>query len=254
MNAQALERLGAPARFAYGNAAIEALDLYRTDQSRAPIHIFLHGGTWRTGMAQNFAYIAEPFVQAGAHVVIPDFASVEMVADGLSELVRQVRDAVAWAYVHAAEFDGDRDRIFISGHSSGGHLAGAVLTTDWRGGHDLPADLVKGGLCISGMFDLRPVRLSWRNSYLNLTDASEQSLSPMRHIAQLTAPLVVAYGTEETPEFQRQSREFAAAVHAAGKTVELLTAPGYNHFEILSTLGNPYGILGRAALAQMGLV
>jgi len=250
MNEQAQARLPSPARVAYGSAAIETLDLYRAARSRAPIHVFLHGGTWRTRTAQDFAYVAEPLVHRGAHVLIPDFSPVDEVAEGL---VQQVRAAVAWAFAHADEFDGDRERIFVSGHSSGGHLAGAVLTTDWAGDYGLPGDLVKGGLCISGMFDLRPVRLSWRNSYLNLTDASERALSPIRHIAKLTAPVVIAYGSEETPEFQRQSREFAAAVQATGQSVELLTARGYNHFEILSTFANPFGFVGHAVLSQMGL-
>jgi arylformamidase len=81
----------------------------------------------------------------------------------------------------------------------------------------------------------------------------EQALSPQRHLDKLTAPVLVAYGTLESPEFQRQSREFAAAVKAAGKSVQLLVGDGYNHFEIIETLSNPYGLLGRAALEQMQL-
>jgi arylformamidase len=79
-------------------------------------------------------------------------------------------------------------------------------------------------------------------------------LSPQRHLERIRAPIVLLYGALETPEFQRQAREFAAALERAGKTVELILAPGYNHFEIAETLGNPYGPMGRAVLAQMGLV
>jgi arylformamidase len=128
-----------------------------------------------------------------------------------------------------------------------------ALTTDWRHDFDLPADIVKGGLCISGMYDLVPVRLSARSRYVAFDDATVAALSPIRHIDRLTAPLVVAYGTCETPEFQRQSREFAAAVETAGKQVRLLVGEHYNHFELPETLGNPYGLLGRAALELMGL-
>jgi arylformamidase len=136
----------------------------------------------------------------------------------------------------------------------GGHLAGVILTTDWRQDFNLPADTVKGGLCCSGMFDLKPVRLSARGKYINFTDEMEQALSPQRHLNKLSAPVIVAYGgTLESPEFQRQSRDFAAAVQAAGKPVQLLVGEGYNHFEIIETLSNPYGLLGRAVLEQMQL-
>jgi arylformamidase len=117
----------------------------------------------------------------------------------------------------------------------------------------LPADIIKGGMCISGMYDLTPVRLSARSNYVKFDDATVAALSPVRHLERLHAPLIVAYGTYETPEFQRQNREFVAAVKAAGKPVRLLVGENYNHFELPETLGNPYGLLGRAALNLIGL-
>jgi arylformamidase len=126
------------------------------------------------------------------------------------------------------------------------------MSTDWVA-EGLPAVPIRGGVLFSGMYDLKPVRLSVRSSYVSLTDASEAALSAQRHLARVNAPLVLAYGDQETPEFQRQTRDFAAALQAAGKPVELILAPGYNHFELMETLGSPYGYFGRAALAQMGL-
>jgi arylformamidase len=102
------------------------------------------------------------------------------------------------------------------------------------------------------MYDLTPVRLSARSNYVELDDAIVAALSPIRRLGRLHAPLIVAYGTCETPEFQRQNREFAAAVEAAGKPVQLLVGENYNHFELPETLGNPHGLLGRAALDLMG--
>ena len=125
--------------------------------------------------------------------------------------------------------------------------------SNWPRGFGLPANTIKGGMCISGMYDLAPVQLSARNRYVRFDDAMVAALSPIRHLDRLHAPLVVAYGTRETPEFQRQNREFAAAVEAAGKKVRLLVGEHYNHFELPETLGNPYGLLGRAALDLMGL-
>jgi len=246
-------RLGAPRRLSYGSSPIEALDIYATSKANAPIHIFIHGGAWRGGLAKDFGYPAELFVHAGAHYVVPDFINVVEANGNLMTMAEQVRRAVAWVYRNAQTFGGDPNRIYVSGHSSGGHLAGVVLTTDWRKEFDLAADLVKGGLCCSGLFDLKPVRLSFRSSYVKFTDETEQALSPQRHLDKLNTPLVLAYGSLETPEFQRQSRDFAAAAKAAGKPVQLLVAEGYNHFEISETLANPYGLLGRAVLAQMNL-
>lgn len=246
-------RLGAPRRYAYGPTPIEGLDVYMTKRPNAPINIFIHGGAWRGGLARNFADAAELFVHAGAHYVVPDFINVIEAGGNLMPMAEQVRRSVAWVRRNAQSFGGDPERIYVSGHSSGGHLAGVVLATDWRKDFDLPADTVKGGLCCSGMFDLKPVRLSARSSYVKFTDGMEQALSPQRHLDKLNAPVIVAHGTLETPEFQRQSRDFAAAVKAAGKSAQLLVGEGYNHFEMPETLANPYGLLGRAVLEQMKL-
>jgi len=254
MNRLARARLAPPVRYRYGAAAIEGIDVYRCTSAHAPIFTFIHGGTWRTGEAADYAYIAEPFVRAGAHAAIVDFSPVEEAEAGLTTVVDQVRRAVGWLYQNAARFDGDATQLYVAGHSSGGHLAGTVLTTNWRVDYALPPDVVRAGLCISGMFDLEPVRLSWRNRYLHLDDSAVAALSPQRHLAHLNAPLIVAYGTHETPEFQRQSRDFAQAVRAVGKPVELVVGESLNHFEIRGTLANPYGVAGFAALHQMGLI
>src|SRR5262249_34091759 len=136
--------------------------------------------------------------------------------------------------------------------ASGSHIGGCVVTHDWEKA-GLPRDILKGATLSSGMYDLKPVRLSKRSKYVKFTHKMEEALSAQRHLDKLHTPLILAHGTYETPEFQRQTRDFFAAVKAAGKAVELLVGEGYNHFEMLETLGNPYGLLGRAVLAQMRL-
>jgi len=247
------QRLGAPKRLSYGPTPIEGADLYAAKRPNAPVHVFIHGGAWRTGSAKDYAFQAEAFVQAGAHFVTLDFVNVIQTGGDLMPMADQVRRAVAWIYKNAASFDGDGNRIYISGHSSGGHLGGVVMVTDWEKDFGLPKDVVKGGLLCSGMYDLKPARLSARSSYVKFTDEMEHKLSSQRHLDQLNASVIVAYGTLETPEFQRQTRDFAAAVRAVGKPVQLLVADGYNHFEIIETIANPHGLLGRAALEQMKL-
>lgn len=242
-----------PERVAYGLSAIEKLDIYKTHKPSAPVNVYIHGGAWRNGAAKDFAFLAETFVNAGAHCVILDFVQVQDAGGSLMPMIQHIRSAVAWVYKNAASFGGDPNRLYITGHSSGAHLTGCTLVTDWQKDFGLPANIIKGGLLISGMYDLKPVRLSKRSEYVKFTDEIEQALSSQRHLDKLNAPIIVAYGTQETPEFQRQNREFAAAVKAAGKPVELIVGEGFNHFEMQETLGNPYGIAGRAALKLMGL-
>ena len=246
-------RLGAPKRLSYGATPIEGADLYPSKRPNAPVHVFIHGGAWRTGSAKGYAFQAETFVHAGAHFVTLDFQNVIETGGDLMPMADQVRRAVAWIYKNAASFGGDPNRVYVSGHSSGGHLGGVVLVTDWEKDFGLPKDVVKGGLLCSGIYDLKPARLSARSSYVKFTDEMEHKLSTQRHLDKLNTPVILAYGTLETPEFQRQTRDFAAAVQAAGKPVQLLVADGYNHFEIIETIANPHGLLGRAALEQMKL-
>jgi arylformamidase len=147
-------------------------------------------------------------------------------------LADQIHRAVAWVYENISRFGGNPSRLYLGGQSSGGHLAAVALTTDWKQDFGLPADIIKGGLCISGMYDLTPVRLSARNRYVAFTDATVAALTPIRHLERLHAPL---------------------AVEAHGKDVRLVVGEHYNHFELPETLGNPYGLLGRAALDMMRL-
>lgn len=246
-------RLGQPMRESYGPSTVEKLDIYPTKHANAPIFVFIHGGAWRGGHAKDYAFPAEMFVDSGAHYVALDFIAIKEAGGDLRVMAQQVRRGIAWVYRNAEKFGGDRERLYIGGHSSGGHLCGVALVTDWRKDFGLPEDMVKGGLCMSGMYDLKPVRLSKRSSYVKLTDEIEQAMSSQRHLDLLRAPLIVTHGTSETPEFQRQNRDFAAAVKARGKLVDLVEAPDFNHFEMAESLGNPYGPNGRAALALMKL-
>ena len=252
-NEVALALLGQPERLAYGPTPVETLDLYRTKTSNAPINVFIHGGGWRGRPSIDNAFLAEPFVKAGAHFITIDFIGIAEAKGSLFPIVEQARRAVAWVYRNAASFGGDPNRVYLSGHSSGGHVGGCVVTTDWAK-EGLPLDILKGALLGSGMYDLKAVRLSKRGNYVKFIDEMEQALSARRHIDKLHTPLILTHGTLETPEFQRQTREFYEAVKAAGKPVELRVGKGYNHYETQETLGNPYGFMGRAAFQQMKLV
>ena len=244
--------LGPPQRVAYGPSEYERLDIFSTAAANAPVNVFVHGGAWRRNKAADYALQAEPLVRAGAHVAIIDFINVEQAGGDLFPMYEQVRRALAWTWRNADGFGGNRERFYISAHSSGSHLAACVLARGWRE-ENLPQNFCKGALLLSGMYDLEPVRRSKRSAYVKFTDAMVETLSAQRHLDGLHTPLVLAYGSCETPEFQRQTRDFFAAVRGLDKPAELIVGEAYNHFELLETLANPYGLTGRALLRQMGL-
>ena len=246
-------RFGSPARYAYGEGPNEALDVYGGGGSGAPINIFIHGGAWRSGRAADYAFPAALFVDAGARFVVPDFDWVQDRNGDLLPIADQIRRAIAWTWLNAAQFGGDRESLYLSAHSSGAHMGCVALASDWTAA-GLPEDAIKGAILCSGMYDLEPVSLSARSAYVTFTEASVAALSPMRHLDRIRTPLIVAHGGLETPEFQHQSRDFAAALSERGWPCRTLYGESYNHFEILETLAIPDGLLGRAALEQMELV
>jgi len=244
-------RLGEPETHPYGEGRAATLDLFRAHRPHAPIHVFIHGGAWRTLGKRDSAFAAETFVRAGAHFVALGFELLPVAT--LDEMVEQVRSAIAWIFRNADRLGGDPGRIFVSGHSSGAHLAGTVVTTDWRAQFRLPPDVVKGALCISGTYDLEPVRRSARNAYVQLDAGMVDRLSPARHADNIACPVVVGTGEHESDELKRQARDFAALAERRGVPVRLIEGAGLNHFEIINTLASPFGLLGRMALQQMGL-
>jgi len=224
------------ANLAYGSTEDERLDIFPAARAGAPILVFIHGGAWRSLSKEDSCYAAPAFVAAGVNFVALNFANIPKVR--LPDMVAQVRRGVAWVYRNARELGGDPNRLYVAGHSSGGHLAASVLVTDWRT-HRLPNTIVKGGLCISGMYDLEPVILSARSSYVKLSKQEEMELSPARHLYALSCPVAIAYGEKKTHEFQRQGRDFAQMLKSIGQLYDLVLLGGLNHFEVGSALGAP---------------
>ncbi len=235
----------------YGPTPDEVLDIFPAQEKNAPIMMFIHGGAWKNGHKDDISYPAESFVARGVTYIGVNFSLVPDVT--LDEQIRQNRAALAWLYNNAASFGGDRDRIYVSGHSSGGHVTGMMVVTDWEGEFGVPNDLLKGAAPASGMYDLEPVRLSWRNEYLELDEAGALRNSSIHQIPERGIPLVMAYGTGELDEFQRQSQEFAAAWRARGYPCELIEMPGLNHFELNHEFNNPDGPILKATFEMMSV-
>jgi arylformamidase len=223
--------------------------------------VFIHGGYWRAMDKADFRYVAEGLVPAGAMVAVVNYALVPSV--DIDEIVRQNRAALAWLWHHAADYGGDPNRIFVSGHSAGGHLTAMMMATDWPGfDRALPKDLVKGGCAISGVFDLEPVRLCYLNDDMGMDEATAARNSPIWLLDRMTpAPLILCVGGIETDEFHRQQADFAAAWAAAwsaapppaGAPLTVVDAPGMHHFVVVDELAKAESPLNRAVRDQMSL-
>lgn len=215
-SAAARARLGPALRLNYGPTPIESLDVYRSSLEKAPVFVYIHGGSWRTGSAARAAFPAEMFVRAGACYVPIDFTSIDDAGKNLMTLADQVRRALAWVYRNAASFGADPERLYVGGHSSGAHLAGVVLTTDWAEDFGLPNWIVKGGLCCSGMHELHPVSLSARSSFVDFNDHVVQALSAIRRIERIVrlsspmAPMKVPNSSGRAVILRTPSRRLAS--------------------------------------------
>lgn len=190
----------------------------------------MHGGAWRRKMRRESLFAAEPFVQAGAGFAAIGFDALPSCT--LEQMLDQVCAALGWLRASHA------GRVIVCAHSSGAHLAACALTR---------VEGLSAALLVSGIYDLRPVRLSARNDYVRVDDRIEESLSPIRHVSRLRLPVAVAWGEHESPEFARQSADYAAALGVTG-----LCVPGLNHFEVIRTLAEPESRLCIEALTLIG--
>lgn len=237
----------------YGPSADETLEILPTAQPNAPVLLYVHGGRWRPQPDNAFIFFADTVVEAGAHFVAARFATLDpKLPTRMPDMIAQLRRAVVWLHENAKSFGGDPNQIHLIGHSSGAHLSGVLLTTDWKS-EGAPENVLKSGTCVSGMYELRPVLLSARSAYVKLSPEEEDALSAIRHLDRVRCPLIIAYGDKESPEFQRQGRTVATALRERGLASKELVLAGCNHFEGIRTMTDPRAPLARNVLAQMGL-
>ncbi|MEM7444258.1 MAG: alpha/beta hydrolase [Pseudomonadota bacterium] len=235
----------------YGAGDKQLLDLFVPEGTgRFPIVLFIHGGYWQALSKDDYLFPAPSFVNSGIA-----FASVgyDLCPDvSLDALVEEVRGAIDWTYHHARDFHLDRRRIYVAGHSAGGHLTAMMMSTNWtqRG---MPLDVVKGGCSISGIYDLEPLRLSYQNELLRLTPEAVARLSPANHVPSTSGPLIAAVGGEETDEFIRQQADYAAAWRGRGLPMVEVDCPDQNHFEIVNLLKDSESALMRAVRGMVGI-
>jgi acetyl esterase/lipase len=206
----------------YGPGERNRIDLFEASPD-APLAVFIHGGYWQMREKEMFAFLAAGPLAHGISVGLPGYTlAPEKRLDGIVAEIRAALDVL------------DRP-LCVSGWSAGGHLTAMVM--------DHP--LVRGGLAISGIYDLEPIRLCYLNEKLRLDEAEMRRNSPV-NIPRVEKPLVIAYGTSELPELQRQSREFAAKLGH-----RLLPLEDHDHFTILEELASPQGALTAALRTLM---
>jgi arylformamidase len=215
----------------YGGGSRQRLDMFPCGVAASPTLLYIHGGYWQMNDKEPYAFLAEGVREAGFNLALIEYTLAP--AARLDQIVSEVRSAVAWVIEHAKELDGDPARVFVSGHSAGGQLT-AMAMADTR---------VAGGVAISGIYDLEPIRLSYLNEKLGLDVAEAHRNSPVRHFPATAPPLVVAVGLGELPELVRQSEEYAAAWTARGHRGRYLPVPAHDHFSILEELAQPNGAI-----------
>lgn len=251
-SALARQRLECRLDLRYGDAPSETLDVFPSARGgSAPVLVFIHGGYWRSLDKADHSFVAPAFVDAGVTVAVPNYSLCPAVS--IEDIAMQMARALAWLARNADRLGGDAGRIAVAGHSAGGHLAAMLMTCDWgKVGDDLPPDLLRGALAISGLFELEPVRRTpFLQADLRLTPASARRLSPASMPPPRRGVLNAVAGGDESDEFRRQTRAIRDAWGDAAVPVCEEVA-GANHFDILDGLADPEGRLHRLALALCG--
>ncbi len=248
----ALSKLDHELDVAYGASSSETLDVFTANTAKpSAVQVFFHGGYWMSRDKADFRFLARAFVPAGAACVLVNYALIPAV--DMDELVRQCRAALLWVQRNASSFGGDPERIFISGHSAGGHLVTMMMATDWPAFAGVTGGFIKGACAISGIYDLTPIPLSYLNETLKLGAGEVHRNTPVKLPPHTSNPLLVAYGALESDEFHRQSRELTDAWSNQGVPCQLLECANVNHFTILDDFAHRDSALAQAVMAQMEL-
>lgn len=221
----------------YGPRPRNRIDILRSGAAGAPLFVFIHGGYWQRNSKEIFTCMAEGPLARGFDVALPGYTLAPEAT--LTDIVSETHAAVRFLRRNATGLGLSCSRLIVSGWSAGGHLAASSL--------ELPE--VDACLAISGVFELEPLAHTFLNAALRLTEQEIASLSPIRRPPVGAGPATFAWGTQELPELQRQSRAAAAAWSAAGVACETAPVEGANHFSILAGLTAPDGALTAALLA-----
>ncbi len=216
---------------AYGPSLAERMDVFHAPCPNAPVHVFYHGGYWRSLGHREFSFIVDDLVASGITVAVVNYALCPQVR--FSELVRQSQAAVAYVYRNAAALEVDPAQLSVSGHSAGGHLSAMLVSTDWERVFGLPSHIIRGALCVSGLYDLRPFPWSWLQPKLQLTGRDIEEFSPLGLTPPLQVPVQLAVGGQEPEAFEQQMADYVTHLAQTGHPVRHHVLASADHFSIL---------------------
>ncbi|MBK17783.1 MAG: hypothetical protein CMM52_02950 [Rhodospirillaceae bacterium] len=236
----------------YGDGDADVLDIYLADGNGPhPVHVFFHGGYWKSNTKDDFGFAAKPFVPYGITTVVAEYPLIPSVR--MDTLIDRCRASLEWTWRNAERFGGDQNNITISGHSAGGHITAMMMQTDWPSyGEGLPKDLIKGGCSISGVSDLEPVRLSSQNDDMQLGEKEAADFSPLFMDPIHPGPLLAVAGNLEGDEFVRQTSDLAEAWSAKGMNVECWIMEEKHHFTTINQYLDPESELSSAVRGLAG--
>ena len=237
---------------AYGNHERERLDIFPALTPNAPVLVFFHGGYWQAMDKAVFHFVARGFIEHNVTVVLVNYPLAP--AASMDIIVDSCRQAMRWLYTNISDYNGSPSKIYISGHSAGGHLVAMLLASSWPElGAAPPDDPIKGGCAISGLFNLMPIRLSYLNQILGLDQSAAQRNSPIVLRPNGGGTLIVAVGSLESDEYHAQSQELLQAWSQADLSLTYQPIGGANHFSILEHLADPEKALSQAILKLMAV-
>ena len=234
----------------YGPGEKETLDIFPADAPDAPVHLSIHGGYWRAMDKSDYSFIADVFQPAGATTVLVNYDLCPTVT--LDTIVDQTMRAIAWTWRNIAGHGGDPNRLYVSGNSAGGHLTAMALAHDWTA-QGLPADIIKGAVPVTGVFDCEPVPDITVNELVRLDRDAARRLSPLRNPPRRALPVLVAVGGAEPRLWIQMSKDYAALCREHGLECEYMELPEHDHFDIGRAVGDSQSPLAQAMLRMMGL-
>ncbi len=234
----------------YGPSAAEKLDVFPAEGKSEALLVFIHGGYWRSLDKKDFSFLAPALTRRGVTLALPNYGLCPKV--GIEDIVKQHLLAIAWLWHNGVRYGVNPGRLYVAGNSAGGHLTAMMLAARWNVYMpELPYNLVKGGLAVSGIYDLEPlVDAPFVNVDLKLDRALARRLSPVSMPPATTAPLYTAVGGNESDEFKRQNALIAKTWRYA--FAGDIPVPGRNHLTVVEELANPSSTLFMAALNMMG--
>jgi len=232
----------------YGSDEQQAYDFFPARTNGRPVLVFIHGGYWQSLDKSDFSTVARPYLDADINVAVLNYRLAPSVR--MADIVSDNIEAIAHLYRNAEELSFDRNAIFVSGSSAGGHLTAILAGTDWDS-RGLPHDVLKGACAISGLYDLEPIRLCYLNKVVGLDEAEARAYSPKLHLPKRPLPFILTVGGDESDEFHRLQAEYQTLLNNHGLDVRIVRQADGHHFDAVDRLGEPSAALSKAVIEMI---